>query len=116
MVPAGSSNFSFSATVRRIRSPMAWPWASFICLKRSRIDRDDAARPAFLDALHEPRLQHVAIGQAGEHVVMRQERHALLRLLALADVAHFEQAPRRTGVVDGACADLDFDGRAVASM
>ena len=45
---------------------------------------------------------------------MRQERHARLRVLALADVAEFEQTRAAVAIRDGAGRDLDRDRRAGA--
>ena len=67
-----------------------------------------------LDGFGEPRAHQLAVRQRGQRIVMRQERDALLRVFALADVAEFEQASRALAMRDGACRDLDRDDVACA--
>ena len=62
-----------------------------------------------VDGLGEPRAHQLAIGQRGEGIVVRQERHALLRVLAFADVAEFEQPCDAFAVGDAARRNLDCD-------
>ena len=82
------------------------------------IDPDHRERGAggvrVLHRLGEPRAHQLAVRQRGERIVVRQERHARLRVLAFADVAEFEQARAAVAIRDGAGRDLDRDGRAGA--
>ena len=82
---------SRGATSFSSRSPIAWPSVSLISLKRSRSRNSTASSVRPRSARAHGALQAVAqqraVGQAGQRVVVRHARAALLGPLALGDVA-----------------------------
>ena len=83
-------------------------------LKRSRSTHDHreacVCRACVLDRFGEARAHQFAVGEQGQRIVVRQERYALLGMLALADIAEFKQSCRAAAIRDGARRDLDRDG------
>ena len=90
--PQPTCSLSRSATARSTRSPLAWPSMSLICWNLSRPSTRSATLPCSVSAREiiaaRSGVQRVAVGEAGQRIVLGQIPDLFGLALAHRDVAH----------------------------